>query len=430
MRGGKRGLHQLVADQANRTPDTIAGTFGESSLTYRELDRRANHLARRLVAHGVGPDVPVALALERSLDLPVAVLAVLKAGGAYVPIDPNYPAERVAFLLADCRAAALVTQPGAIERLPPHSLPILYVDSVADDGPAVDAVTTPDHLAYIIYTSGSTGTPKGVAMRRGALCNLIAWQLQNTTAVPGDVTLQFASLSFDVSFQEIFSTLAGGGTLAMIAEELRHDPPALLRFLAERRVVRLFVPPVVLHGLAEAAESGVMPSSLREVICAAKRSRITAAVVAFFRRLPGCTLHNHYGPSETHVVTAHTLAGSPDDWPVLPPIGTPLPYVRIHIDERDELLLGGDCLARGYWHRPDLTAERFVPDPSTPGEMIYRTGDLGAPQWRRAFRLSRPGGRANQDSWVSRRAGRGRSRAAPAWECQRRRGRCSRADSR
>lgn len=391
-------LDQIVADQASRTPDAIAVAFAETTLTYRELECRANQLARRLIALGVGPDVPVAIALERSLDLPVAVLATLKAGGAYVPIDPNYPSERVTYLLTDCRATVLLTHSEIHERLPPHSMTTLRLD--ADELPnrdePVDIPITRDNLAYIIYTSGSTGTPKGVAMRRGVLENLIRWQCSNSSVGASDVTVQFASLSFDVSFQEIFSTWASGGTLALVHEELRHDPPAFLRFLAERRVARLFLPPAALHALAEAAlNCRGLPTSLRETITAGEALRVTRPIVEFFKRLPGCSLHNQYGPSETHVVTAHTLTGPPESWPQLPPIGKPLPHVTTSIvdssfgvvpdAETGELLLGGDCLARGYWHRPDLTAERFIhlprsiednPKIADQKATMYRTGDL------------------------------------------------------
>jgi amino acid adenylation domain-containing protein len=398
-------LAERVFVQAARTPDATAVTFGDDRLTYRELVGRANRLADRLRERGVGPDVPVALALERSLDLPVAVLAVLAAGGAYVPIDPNYPPDRTAFMLGDCGATILITQ--STVRLPAHSLRTLLLDqNPLESQPGLNGFANPpgaDHLAYIIYTSGSTGRPKGVAMRRGALSNLIHWQLGDSAMGPGDVTLQFASLSFDVSFQEIFSTWCSGGTLAIVPESLRYDPEGLLRLIDEQNVARLFLPVVVLHQLAEAAAAaGRYPAGLREVFTAGEALQITPAVREFFTKLPGCRLHNHYGPSETHVVTAHLLTGPPGQWPALPPIGRPIQNAVVYLTDADlqpvpdgeagELLIGGACLARGYVNQPELTAERFIsisnfklqiancPDKSEicnlKYEILYRTGDL------------------------------------------------------
>ncbi len=391
-------LAARVFAQAERTPDAAAVTFGHEQLTYHELVRRADRLAHRLREWGVGPDVPVALALERSLDLPVAVLAVLAAGGAYVPIDPNYPADRVAFMLGDCGATILVTQ--ATVRLPVHSLRTILLDRDSfepEPGSNGFADTPgPDHLGYIIYTSGSTGRPKGVAMRRGALDNLIDWQLGVSAMGPGDVTLQFASLSFDVSFQEFFSTWCSGGTLAIVPEPLRYDPVGLLRFIDEQQVARLFLPVVMLQQLAEAAAAASRyPDELREVITAGEALQITPAVADFFTHLPRCRLHNHYGPSETHVVTAHVLTGPPAEWPAQPPIGRPIDNAIILITDADlkpvpagqtgELLIGGACLARGYVNQPEMTAERFIPisdfrfqsvNGQDKSAIFYRTGDL------------------------------------------------------
>jgi amino acid adenylation domain-containing protein len=259
-----------------------------------------------------------------------------------------------------------------------------------------------DDLAYILYTSGSTGRPKGVAMRHGALAALIRWQIAINT--PGNRsgtgrTLQATSPSFDVSFQEIVSTWAAGGCLVLISEEERRDPAALLARLRAERIERLFLPFVGLQQLAEAARGtalATLPGTLREVVTAGEQLRITPAVAELFARLPGARLHNHYGPSETHVVTSFTLEGDPASWPALPPIGRPIAGARAHVADLDgrpaavgapgELLLGGDLLARGYLDRPELTAERFVPDPfatepaQEPGARLYRTGDLA--RWR------------------------------------------------
>jgi amino acid adenylation domain-containing protein len=363
-----------------------------SEISYAELRSRANQLAHWLRRNGVGPDVPVALSLERSADALVTLLAILHAGGAYVPLDPEYPAERRAFILRDSGASLLLTRPVLAEKLPDRSemgariVDLGALDLSAESSEDLPVLTSPQSLAYVLYTSGSTGRPKGVAMVRGALDNLIAWQ---TAVLPGSLrTLQLTSLSFDVSYQEIFSTWAAGGTLVLISEEDRRDPAALLAVLREQRVERLFLPFVALQQLAEAAAGEErLPASLREVITAGEQLRITPALAGMFRRLPGARLHNHYGPTEAHVVTGFTLAGDPEVWPALPPIGQPLPGTRALVFDPlggpaplgvpGELFLGGLCLARGYLGRPELTAERFVPDlfAGEPGARLYRTGD-------------------------------------------------------
>ena len=385
--GVAAGVHRIFEAQAARTPDVCAVTHGESGLTYRALDRRANALARRLRALGVGPDVPVSVCLGRSVEAVAAILGVLKAGGAYVPLAPEYPAERLAFMLENSRAPVLVSDPAAWTQPLPTGVTLVSASefSVGDDSTAdADLSDDADRLAYIIYTSGSTGQPKGVAMGHGPLLNLLRWQARTMQLAVGARVLQFAPLSFDVSFQEIFSTLGAGGTLALVSDELRRDPRGLLRFLAREDIQRVFLPPVVLHQLAEQiVDSDFMPTSLREVIVAGEALRITPAVTRFFANLPGCTLHNHYGPTETHVATAHVLTGAPDGWPALPPIGQPIDGVQIRLlDEQNQpvvdgepgaLFLGGACLARGYLNNPALTVARFV---DSEGGRFYQTGDL------------------------------------------------------
>jgi len=387
-------VHELFEAQAARIPDTVAVVFNDKQLTYRELNQRANRLAHRLQSLGVGPEVSVGICMERSLELVVAVLAVLKAGGAYVPLDPGYPKERLAFMLEDARASVLLTERLLAERLPRHSSQVIFLDTdwhltgqEIQENPASDV--TAENLAYVIYTSGSTGKPKAVAMAHGSLCNLIAWQLRNFRPPVQARTLQFASLSFDVSFQEIFTTWCSGGTLLLIPEELRRDTAGLLPYLRDNSVERLSLPFVALQRLAEVAdEETVVPASLREVITAGEQLQITLPIVNWFSKLEDCPLHNQYGPSESHVVTAFTLTSSPMDWSTLPPIGRPIANSQTYLlDQRlnlvpigipGELYISGRCLARGYLNRPDLTAERFIPHPFSdePGARMYRTGDL------------------------------------------------------
>ncbi|NJL58340.1 MAG: amino acid adenylation domain-containing protein, partial [Desulfobacteraceae bacterium] len=243
--------------------------------------------------------------------------------------------------------------------------------------------SSPETLAYLIYTSGSTGKPKGIEMPHRALVNLIQWQSRISGAAK---TLQFAPISFDVSFQEIFSTLCSGGTLVMMPPALRRDPKALPDFLKRKEIRRLFLPPAALQQLAMAAtDSDILLSDLRDVITAGDQLQITPAVEDFFSNLPECRLHNHYGPSETHVVTAFTLTGSPSAWSRLPSIGKAIDNHRIYLLDDTlqqvpagnigELYVGGIGLARGYVNRPDLTQARFIPNPYGTGR-LYKTGDL------------------------------------------------------
>jgi len=390
----------LVDAQAQRTPEAAAvvGVEGES-LTYRELRERASQLAHHLRKMGVAPGDRVAFVLDRSLELPITLLGILEAGAAYVPLDPSWPDERLQLMLEDARVRTVLSRvPPTVETprgASPSGVPAalqgsLAMNAAAGDAPRGVSTVGPDDLAYVLYTSGSTGRPKGVAMRHGALAQLIAWQV---AGLPGPWrTLQYTSPSFDVSFQEIASTWAAGGTLVLISDEARRDPAALLARLRDEKVERLFLPFVALQQLAEAARGAALPDSLREVITAGEQLRITPAIAELFARLPGARLHNHYGPSETHVVTALTLDGDPVAWPALPSIGRPVAGARVYVADLDgrlaavgapgELLLGGALLARGYLDRPRLTAERFVPDSfvAEPGARLYRSGDLA--RWR------------------------------------------------
>ncbi|PTR07479.1 non-ribosomal peptide synthase protein (TIGR01720 family)/amino acid adenylation domain-containing protein [Nitrosospira sp. Nsp5] len=384
-----RCIHELFLEQTARTPDAVALVHGITRFTYREISDRAHMIANHLRRLGVHPDTPVALCLERSPEMVSGVLAVLFAGGACVPLDPAYPRERLAFMLQDSGALLLLTQRALLERLPAHHA--LCMDEsfppLPDDPPPIvpKSMPKPENLAYIIYTSGSTGQPKGVALPHRTLVNLISWQ--HGELGPGGTTLQFAPLSFDVSFQELFSTLCAGATLILAPETLRQDPMGLWRLISEQQVNRLYLPFVALQQLAEAAvHVEPLPATLREIITAGEQLQVTPQIRNLFRNLPGCQLHNHYGPSETHVVTAYTLAGPPSGWPLLPPIGRPIANTCIHLFDPGqrlvpigvpgEMYIGGDNLARGYLNRDELTAEKFVADPDCPSARLYRTGDL------------------------------------------------------
>jgi natural product biosynthesis luciferase-like monooxygenase protein/amino acid adenylation domain-containing protein len=388
-------VHELFEAQAARTPDAVAVVFDGGQLTYAELERRANQLAWHLRALGVETGDRVALCLERSPEMVVSVLAVLKMGAAFVPVDPQYPAERLAFMLEDSGASRVLTQSHLLEALPRYSRArAVCVDAEAeaealsrqsDDIP--EWPRSPDALCYIIYTSGSTGRPKGIAVPHRTLSNVVAWQRRQSVRAES-TTLQFASLNFDVSYQEMFATWAVGGTLAVPSARVRQDMPALLDFIVRHEVERLFLPFIALRALVEAvAHAARVPERLREVVTAGEQLQVTPALVSFFERLPGCVLENQYGPSEAHVVSAYRLRGAPSTWPLLPSVGSAVPGTRLYVLDAHgrpcaigvpgEVFVGGVQVALGYHDRPELTAERFLPDAlsGVPGARLYRTGD-------------------------------------------------------
>ncbi|MFJ5097038.1 amino acid adenylation domain-containing protein [Streptomyces sp. NPDC088557] len=378
----------MIAEQCARTPDNVAVVYPGGSLDYAELEFRSNGLARRIRELAPDRNSPVALCLERGRESVVAMLAVLKAGSAYVPLDPSHPPARLTHLLDDCGASVLVTTRETGRRLPEAAgLPRIHVGEEPLPGAAEPPRVTahPQDAAYVLYTSGSTGRPKGVCMPHAPLVNLLRWQRSQLSAAP--VTVHSTPLTFDVSFQEVFSTLCAGGRLVVAPEEARHDPGLLLDLVERSRATRLFLPFTALRRLAATADGRPAPRSLRDVITAGEQLQVTDEIRAWFSALPGCRLHNHYGPTETHVVTAHQLTGDPGGWPVLPPIGRPIEGVTAVVcDDRldpvpdgvpGELLIGGAAPARGYARRPEATAERFLPDPrGTSGARLYRTGDL------------------------------------------------------
>ena len=386
-------VHQLFEAQVERSPQAIAAIFEGQQLSYDRLNRRANQLAHHLRSLGVGPEALVGICLGRSMEVPVCVLAVLKAGGAYVPLDPAYPKERLAYMLEDSRVSVLLTQEWLLDKLPDHAARVICLDAERDaldvySEQTLEARTTADNIAYVTYTSGSTGKPKGIAMTQRPLLNLLTWQKRHTHLAPGARTLQFASLSFDVSFQDMFSTWNGGGTVTLIPEDVRRDIAGLSRTLSELSIERLFIPAVALQQLAEGfCEDGAFAAPLRKVIAGSEQLYITRAVARMFSDNPDCTLHNEYGPSETHVVTSLDMVGEASAWEERPTIGRPIANTQIYLLDRSlqptplgipgELHIGGVSLARGYLNRPDVTAEKFVPDPfAEPGGRMYRTGDF------------------------------------------------------
>ncbi|MES1244774.1 MAG: non-ribosomal peptide synthase/polyketide synthase [Acidobacteriota bacterium] len=368
------GLHELFERQVARTPEAVALIGGSVRLSYRSLDRRANRLARRLRALGVGPEVLVGVCSERTPDLVVALLAVLKAGGAYVPLDPAYPAERLGFLLADSAAPVVLAQERLAATLPPHSAEVVLLDDGGEDDAGPGGFCGPEQVAYLIYTSGSTGNPKGVAIQHASAVAMVSWALATFPPERLARVLASTSMCFDLSVFELFVPLAGGGAVV-----LADDLLALPELPAGPEVTLLSTVP---SAMAELLRANAVPASVRTVNLAGEPLR--RELVSRLYELPWIEeVYNLYGPSEDTTYSTGTLVERGAEQP--PSIGRPLANTRAYVlDARlepvptgvpGELWLGGDGLARGYLGRPDLTAERFLPDAFGSGR-LYRTGDL------------------------------------------------------
>ncbi|WP_280313945.1 non-ribosomal peptide synthetase [Nocardia wallacei] len=387
VRPAGQTLVSLVHERLAAAPDAVAVCGRGGTLTAAELSERSNRLARTLIAAGIGPEQRVAVALPRSPELVVAVLAVLTAGAAYVPVDPGYPADRIAHLLSDARPACVLVDPAAPVPVPAE-LPALHLDETETGAgePITDAERVrplrPANPAYVIYTSGSTGRPKGVTVSHAAVVGQVRWVTGWLGLGDTDVVLLKTPLSFDVSIWELFGALATGARL-VVAEPDGHRDPAYLRAVIEQQRVTLvsFVPSM-LEAFADSLPAGAC-GSLRAVLAAGEAlpPRTLARTRA---QLPGAEVHNLYGPTEFTVhATAATVTGA--DGAVVP-IGSPVDNSAAHVLDRHlhpvpdgtvgELYLAGAQVARGYHDRPGQTAERFVAHPFAPGERLYRTGDL------------------------------------------------------
>lgn len=388
---GETCVHALFEGQADMSPDEVALISGERRLTYAELDRQANQVANHLRDCGVGPDAVVGLFAAQSPEMIAGLLGILKAGGAYLPLDPRYPAERLAYMLEDARVSVLLTTSDLAAQLPAQDARLVRLDSDAavlarQPFTRPDCGVTPDNLAYVIYTSGSTGKPKGVAMPHGALVNLVNWHNAEEADPRSRRVLQLTPISFDVSFQEIFTTLASGRCLVLDNGELRLDRTRLIDFIAQGNVDEIFAPQVLLEQIAEEADArDVSGLPLKRFYQAGEALRVSPAIARLFGTRSQARLHNQYGPSEAHVVSSFTLPPAPEATGAAASIGKPIWNTQLYVlDETmeqvpegtaGELYIGGACLARGYLNRPGLTAERFVPSPFGDGERLYRTGD-------------------------------------------------------
>ncbi|HEU4558161.1 MAG TPA: amino acid adenylation domain-containing protein, partial [Longimicrobium sp.] len=383
-------VHHLFEAQAERTPAAVAVSFAEESLSYAELNQRANQLAHHLVALGVGPDVRVGLCLERSLEMAVALLAVVKAGGAYVPFDPSYPADRLRQLLEDSRPAVLLAHGAAGERFADAGVPVVDVEADAAEWtsrPATNpeiAGLTPEHLCYVIYTSGSTGRPKGVMNPHRCVVNRLVWG--HAAWGMGAAMLCKTSLGFDGSLRELFWPWSVGARVVLARAEGHRDPDYLLNTLHREGIATVNLVPSMLQLLLEHPEVEALCAGVEQVLCGGEA--LPGALLRRFReRLPHVVLHNLYGPSEAATALAALHCTPEEAWSTVP-IGRPTGNVRVYVLDGaggpvpvgvpGELYIGGVGVARGYLDRPELTAERFVPDPfgGTPGARLYRTGDL------------------------------------------------------
>ncbi|MFF4035396.1 amino acid adenylation domain-containing protein, partial [Streptomyces sviceus] len=395
-------LPELVQSQVTRTPDAVAVSAPDGSLTYAKLNEQANRLAHALLSRGIGVGSRVGVALPRGTRLIVAFLAVLKAGAAYLPIDPEYPQDRIDFILDDAAPAVVLTAesiapalcgtllsldaPATVAELAERST----TDPVDEDRPAP---LTPESPNYIVYTSGSTGRPKGVVLPARVLTNLLAWNASVFPYEEGSRVSQFSAVSFDVSEHEILTALLNGKTLCVPDEDTRLNPVKLAEWLENERITEFYAPDLVISAVYEAAAERNLPlADLRHVAQAGEALQLTSQVREFHTARPRLRLHNHYGPSETHAVTTATLPADVSAWPATAPLGEPIWNTWTYVlDELlrpvppgvvGELYLAGDGVAHGYLDRPDLTAQRFVPRPfgGAPGERMYRSGDLA--RWR------------------------------------------------
>jgi amino acid adenylation domain-containing protein/non-ribosomal peptide synthase protein (TIGR01720 family) len=395
-------VHELFEAQVERTPDALAVVFEDKQLTYRELNRRANQLAHHLRKLGIGPEVLVGICVERSLEMVVGQLGILKAGGAFVPFDPDYPKERLVFMLEDSQARVLLTQRQLVDELfedkrskiensdPRSSILNLQPKLVcldtdweiiaqeSDANPVSDVL--PDNLAYVIYTSGSTGNPKGVPTPHSGFVNLMAWLKRVHSVTPADRATQLASPAFDASIWEVWPYLAAGASIHIVDEETRVSPLQLSQWLTTKDISICFLPtPLAEAVLEEPWPSGV---ALRALLTGGDKLHRSPLKTLPFRFV------NKYGPTENSAVTTWAPVATGIDSHVPPPIGRPIDNNQVYVLDRHlnpvpigvpgELFIGGDGLARGYLRRPELTAEKFIPNPfsNEPGTRLYKSGDL------------------------------------------------------
>ncbi len=386
-----RCIHELIEEQAERTPGAVAVVCGEKQLSYQELNRRSNQLAHYLRGLGVGPEVLVGICVERSLEMVVGLLGILKAGGAYVPLDPDYPKERLAFMLEDARVAVILTQRELAEKLGKYGACVVCLDEEwqsieQSDGTNPAHIVRAANLAYVLFTSGSTGRPKGSAISHGAIANHMLWMQRVYPISEADCVFQKTPFSFDASVWEFYAPLLVGGQLIMARPGGHRDIYYLIQTIQSGKVSILQAVPSLVSLLVQEPQFGNC-QSLRRVFCGGEPLSWELQE-RFLQRLPTSSLHNLYGPTEVTIDSVHWTCRSEDRQRSLP-IGRPIDNIKAYVlDDKlapvpigvtGELCLSGAGLSRGYIGRPELTAEKFIPDPYSPegGRRMYRTGDLG-----------------------------------------------------
>ena len=390
----ERTLHSRIEEQAERTPDQIALIFEGHQVTYGELDQRSNQLARHLRQLGVGADTLVGLYIERSVEMVVGLLGVLKAGGAYVPVDPDYPQERVAFMLEDADATVLLTLDQYVGSVPSGVREVVCLDTdweaiARHSSVCLEPSAGPDNLAYVIYTSGSTGRPKGAMITHRSICNRLLWMQDEYRLTRHDTVLQKTPFSFDVSVWEFFWPLLVGARLLIARPDGHKDPAYLARLINEEPVSVCHFVPSMLRAFLGEPNLRDRCTSLRHVICSGEE--LTRPLQDRFFAAIDAELHNLYGPTEAAIDVTHWTGSREWGEPVVP-IGRPVANTQIHVldpvgdpvavGEVGELHIAGVQVARGYHRRPDLTAERFVSDPFSEllDARMYKSGDLA--RWR------------------------------------------------
>ncbi|MFU6817862.1 non-ribosomal peptide synthase/polyketide synthase [Pseudomonas aeruginosa] len=382
----QRGVHRLFEEQVERTPTAPALAFGEERLDYAELNRRANRLAHALIERGIGADRLVGVAMERSIEMVVALMAILKAGGAYVPVDPEYPEERQAYMLEDSGVQLLLSQSHlklplaqGVQRIDLDQADA-WLENHAENNPGGEL--NGENLAYVIYTSGSTGKPKGAGNRHSALSNRLCWMQQAYGLGVGDTVLQKTPFSFDVSVWEFFWPLMSGARLVVAAPGDHRDPAKLVELINREGVDTLHFVPSMLQAFLQ-DEDVVSCTSLKRIVCSGEALPADAQQQVF-AKLPQAGLYNLYGPTEAAIDVTHwtCMEEGKDAVPIGRPIANLACYILdgnlepVPVGVLGELYLAGRGLARGYHQRPGLTAERFVASPFVAGERMYRTGDL------------------------------------------------------
>ncbi|MEH2206140.1 MAG: amino acid adenylation domain-containing protein [Nostoc sp.] len=382
-------IHELFEAQVEKTPDAVAVVFEEEQLTYQELNSRANQLGHYLQDLGVKPEVLVGICVERSLSMVIGLLAILKAGGGYIPLDPNYPQERLAYMLEDSQPRVLLTQQHLVESLPTHKAKVVCIDGdwrvIANkntENPTCNI--TCDNLAYVIYTSGSTGKPKGAMNTHRGICNRLLWMQDAYGLTTADIVLQKTPFSFDVSVWEFFWPLLTGARLVVAQPEGHRDPNYLVNLILQQQITTLHFVPAMLQVFLSAEGLEKCQSLVR--VFASGEALPAQLQQRFFNRLDA-QLHNLYGPTEAAVdVTFWECKDCVTNQKIVP-IGRPIANIQIYLLDKylnpvaigvtGEVYIGGVGIGRGYLNRPELTAEKFIPNPfSDEAAHLYKTGDL------------------------------------------------------